>query len=142
MVDKKAEVGRKGGAISQATRIKGALRDVKDDLGNIAELRKLFAEEPGQKYEAVETYYRYLEQLGDDVVRLVHLDNDQLHHSAVQWLLSSPRSKEFLRKLHWGLETGINRGVEAESEEERYANAIMVLNSTKETAELVGLRHS
>jgi hypothetical protein len=82
-------------------------------------------------------YYANLDNFGEMLAELVHLDNRQLYHPFVQWLLSSQRSKEFLRKLHRGLEVGVKRGLESvngavgEDEEVRFANAVTVSTTLK-----------
>ncbi len=60
----------------------------------------------------VEEYYDALEECRELTKKLVRLDNTQLHHPFVQFLLEGPRSKDFLRWLHRGLEKDVKRGPE------------------------------
>jgi hypothetical protein len=62
-------------------------------------------------YEVAEVN-RYFEQFEEDLIKLVYLDNTQLGHPYVRhYLLSWPNNKDFLRKLHRGLEVGVRRQI-------------------------------
>lgn len=61
------------------------------------------------KLQALSVYW---DDFAKDLIKLVHLDNTQLHHPYVQHcLLSWPKNKGFLRKLHRGVETGVKRQI-------------------------------
>lgn len=87
----------------------------------------------GTAWDNIDRHRLILEKCKKLAVELVRLDNSQLHHPAVRFLLETA-SRKFLRRLHRGLETGAKRGIESikgvsgNTEEERYSNALMVLN--------------
>lgn len=90
-------------AIPQSGRIKYALDDVEDNFQN---LKKYFGQSPSPEAEIA------YEEFEKALIKLVHLDNTQLYHPYVQYyLLSWPNNKDFLRKLHRGLETGVRRQI-------------------------------
>lgn len=128
---------KKKRVIPQSVRIKNVLSNVERDLEKISEYRRCFSEAPSQNLAKVDEYYRHIEQLGEDALNLVHLDNTQLYHPAVQWLLTSQRSRKFLRELHRGLEKGVKKsigsikGILGEMEDDKFANAVMVVNILK-----------
>jgi hypothetical protein len=60
-------------------------------------------------HEAQEIHKAY-DKLETELIALVHQQTLQLHHPYVRYyLMSWPGDKDFLRKLHRGLETGIRR---------------------------------
>lgn len=145
--------------IPQGQRIKHRLQDLEDAFIKLVEYRKGLFERSrraredfqnlveqyggGEAWENVNNYWMGLKECRDLAVDVVHLDNTQLHHPVVQWLLESTPSKDFLRELHRGLETGVKRGIESvkgvvgENEEEKFANAIMVTNIVKKDRKML-----
>lgn len=142
---------KKGPAIPQSARRKSALNDVEWDLKNLSECAKRLSEAnpPAQfaatagvatsvpltpnQLSAGKEYFRYLNQLAEDVKKLVRLDNTQLHHPAVRWLLSRPLPRESLRHLHHRLEKGVKsakeiKGILGKTHWERSGNTITVSN--------------
>lgn len=90
----------------------------------------------------VDKYYAHLDILAHLAEKLVHLDNKQLHHPIIRWLFPQ-LSKDSKRRLHRGLETGVKRdigsikGILGDTEEERFANAVMVLNIIRKDRKLL-----
>lgn len=90
-------------AIPKSQRAKHVLDDVQDYFDD---LKKWFGKPLSDDAEQA---YRELEK---SLIKLVHLDNTQLYHPYVRhYLLSWPKNKDFLRKLHRGLEIGIKRTI-------------------------------
>jgi len=92
-------------------------------------------------FDDIKNYYAHLDTVGEIASELVHLDNGQVHHPIVLLLLQGRRSRHFLRKLHRGLERGVKsdlssiKGLVGESNEEKFANAVMVLNIVNHKSE-------
>ncbi len=130
-------------AIPQSQRTKNLLEEAEESFISLMGSRKKIG---GYHYgpndhfpmENMDFYYAQLEEFAEVLIKLVHLDNKQLHHPFVQWIINSRVSKDFLRKLHRGLEVGVKRGLEnvdvkgiKGKGEEKLVNTIMVLNSLR-----------
>jgi hypothetical protein len=89
-------------ALPQTQRVKYVLEDVEDLY---QQLISLDGKPAGDEGEIV--WKNYVKAC----IRLVHLDNSQLKNPALQPLLSSPKVKgrNLLRKIHRGLEKGVQR---------------------------------
>lgn len=123
-------------AIPQEKRTKYKLEELHDAFANMIECRKRIGRDQAygkEQWEEVNAYFDALKEVGGYAVRLVRLDNTQLYHPIVQFLLKSGRRKSFLKRLHRGLEVGVKdylgkvKGVLGEGET-KFAFAVMVLN--------------
>lgn len=101
----------KGPAIPESQRIKYVLDDIEDSFQKLQGLLRKHQREPLSEAE-IQALSVYWDDFAKDLIKLVHLDNTQLHHPYVQhYLLSWPKNKDFVRKLHRGLETGVKRQI-------------------------------
>ena len=91
-------------------------------------------EEKDLSFSPARMYASFLDNLYEIAKDLVHLHLTQLHHPIIQWLIPQ-LTRDKLRGLHRGLETGVGRGLEAfkgvsgKDDETRYANAEMIRNA-------------
>src|SRR5262249_46765782 len=96
---------------NQFTRIKNELSLVEQSFQDFQEVvRKHRGKSMTEDCEEARELERYYDQFEDNLVNLVHEQTVQLNHPYVRhYLLSWPANKDFLRKLHRGLETEISR---------------------------------
>src|SRR6516162_9330684 len=99
--------------LNQSQRIKGALNLAEQSFRGLQDVvHKFLGKSLAEDCDELQEVNRHLEQLQDDLIKLVHLDNSQLHHPYVRhYLLSWPNSKDLLYSLHRGLEVGVKRQI-------------------------------